>query len=95
MLRTQKDCAASKVDSSVLDRVLTGDQLVREFVHRSSAYDVNLIRFKNPFIPGIRFTVGTGLLIFCAAINAVPYGKLNKSSSLQTFQVKQPVRVPC
>ena len=36
---------------------------MRELVARASAYDVNRIRFKNPFTPLLRFTVGTGLEI--------------------------------
>jgi hypothetical protein len=32
-------------------------------VRRASAYDVNCLRFRNPFIPLLRFTVGTGLEI--------------------------------
>jgi hypothetical protein len=36
---------------------LFGAQQVR------SPYDVNRIRFRNPFIPVLRFTVGTGLEI--------------------------------
>jgi hypothetical protein len=29
-------------------------------------YNVNRIRFKNPFIPGLRFSVGTGLEVLSA-----------------------------
>jgi hypothetical protein len=32
-------------------------------IERASEYDVNRIRFVNPFIPVIRFTTGTGLQI--------------------------------
>src|SRR5260221_10519529 len=31
--------------------------------HRARNFDVNRVRFTNPFIPLIRFTVGTGLEI--------------------------------
>ena len=34
---------------------------VRDLVRRASACDVNRIRFVNPFVPLVRFTVGTGL----------------------------------
>ena len=54
-----------KVDLSVLDRFVRGNQAVRELTRKAAAYDVNRIRFKNPFIPLLRFTVGTGLLIIC------------------------------
>ena len=52
---------AADVDPSVLDRFLRGNQTVRDLVHRARNYDVNNIRFRNPFVPIIRFTVGTGL----------------------------------
>jgi len=59
----RKIVPASAVDGSILDRFLTTNQTLREHVHRGSGYDVNRIRFKNPFIGGIRFTVGTGFEI--------------------------------
>jgi hypothetical protein len=54
---------AALVESSVLDRFLTSNQAVRQLVSLASSYDVNRIRFRNPLIPLIRFTVGTGLEI--------------------------------
>ena len=51
------------VEPSVLDRFLISNRDAREVVYRASNYDVNRIRFTNPFIPVIRFTVGTGLEI--------------------------------
>jgi hypothetical protein len=54
---------AQKVPSDVLAAFLRSNQAARELVRRASAYDVNAIRFKNPFIPFLRFTVGTGLEI--------------------------------
>ena len=53
----------SSVDAAVLNRFLSGNQSARELVRRAAGYDVNKIRFKNPFIPLIWFTVGTGLEI--------------------------------
>jgi hypothetical protein len=53
----------TRVDSAVLDRFLSGNQKARELVRRAGNHDVNRIRFRNPFIPGLRFTVGTGLEI--------------------------------
>lgn len=61
----KKIVPASKVELSVLGRFLRGNQAVRELICRAAAYDVNRVRFKNPFIPLLRFTVGTGLLIIC------------------------------
>jgi hypothetical protein len=52
-----------QVDPTVLEMYLGGNQRARHFLARASAYDVNRIRYKNPFIPLLRFTVGTGLEI--------------------------------
>jgi len=54
---------AKQVDPAILDAFLRSNQTVRDMVARASAYNVNTIRFKNPFIPLLRFTVGTGLEI--------------------------------
>jgi hypothetical protein len=51
------------VEASVLQRFLAGNELCRELVVRAGAKNVNRIRFWNPFIPGVRFTVGTGFQI--------------------------------
>jgi hypothetical protein len=51
----------SNVDPSVLDELLRGNQSTRELIRVASERDVNRIRFRNPFIPLLRFTVGTGL----------------------------------
>jgi hypothetical protein len=59
----KKTRPGAQVDPSILDRVLSSNQEARELVHRARNYDVNRIRFKNPFIPVLRFTVGTGLEI--------------------------------
>ena len=53
----------AQVDSSVLDRFLASNRTARELVRRAASYDVNRVRFPNPFVPMIRFTVGTGLEI--------------------------------
>lgn len=55
-----------RVERSVLERFLSSNQAAREVVRRAGAHNVNRVRFKNPFIPGIRFTVGTGLEIICS-----------------------------
>ena len=54
---------ASNVEVSVLDRFLSGNQSCRDIIVRARSKNVNRIRFWNPFIPGLRFTVGTGLEI--------------------------------
>jgi hypothetical protein len=51
------------VEPAILDRFLRSNDKIREVIHRARTCDVNRIRFKNPFIPVIRFTVGTGLEI--------------------------------
>jgi hypothetical protein len=53
----------AEVEPSILDRFLNSNRTARELVHRARNYDVNRIRFKNPFVPVFRFTVGTGLEI--------------------------------
>jgi hypothetical protein len=52
-----------QIDPHILDLFLTSNQAVRGLVRRAAGYDVNRIRFRNPFIPVLRFTVGTGLEI--------------------------------
>ena len=52
-----------RTDLSVLDRFLSGNQACRDLILRARGNDVNRIRFWNPFLPGLRFTVGTGLQI--------------------------------
>ena len=51
------------VDAGILRRFLETNQITRQLVQRASNVDVNRVRFKNPFIGVIRFTVGTGLEI--------------------------------
>jgi len=61
----KKIAPGSSVEPSVLDRFLRSNQAARELIRRAQGYDVNRIRFKNPFLPMIRFTAGTGLVIIC------------------------------
>ena len=58
-----KIAPARQIDPSVLDLFLGSNDVARDLVRRAGAYDVNRIRFRNPFIPFLRFTVGTGLEI--------------------------------
>jgi len=51
------------VDSSVLTHFLASNDVARRLIARAVPYDVNRVRFPNPFVPLIRFTVGTGLEI--------------------------------
>ena len=53
----------AQVPPTVLDRFHGSNRAIREFMQRARHYDVNRIRFQNPFVGMIRFTVGTGLEI--------------------------------
>ena len=61
----KKIAPAEQIDLSVLERFLRSNQSARELIQQARNYDVNRIRFKNPFIPyfPLRFTVGTGIEI--------------------------------
>jgi len=52
-----------QIDASVLDLFLRSNDAARDLVRRAAAHNVNQFRFRNPFIPLLRFTVGTGLEI--------------------------------
>lgn len=54
------------VDLSVLERFLSGNKSCRQLILQARSKNVNRIRFWNPFIPGLRFTVGTGLEIIAS-----------------------------
>jgi DinB superfamily len=54
---------AAEVSLAVLDRFLRSNQDIRAFIARASPYNVNRIRFVNPFVGFVRFTIGTGLEI--------------------------------
>jgi hypothetical protein len=60
-----KATPGARVEPSVLDRFVRANQTARELIGDAYKYNINRIRFKNPFIPIIRFTVGTGLEIVC------------------------------
>jgi DinB superfamily len=61
-----KIAPGSHVDRAILDRFLRSNEQVRQLIHRAAGYDVNRIRFRNPYLPIVRFTVGTGLLLMPA-----------------------------
>lgn len=52
---------ASRVEAAILHRFIASNARAREVIARAEAHDVNRVRFVNPFVPVIRFTVGTGL----------------------------------
>jgi hypothetical protein len=55
----------SRISCSVTDRFLQTNQEVRKLIRQAKPYNVNRIRFVNPFVPLLRFTVGTGFKITC------------------------------
>jgi hypothetical protein len=59
----KKAAPARHVEASVLDRFLKSNDAARALVRRASDCDVNRVRFRNPFLSIIRFTIGTGLEI--------------------------------
>ena len=61
----KKIVPGAHVKLSVLDRFLLSNQATRDLIRRAAPFDVNHIRFKNPFIRFIRFSAGTGLQIIC------------------------------
>ena len=52
-----------QVDPNVLNSFLRSTEAARALVQQASNYDVNRIRYRNPFIPLLRFTVGAGFEI--------------------------------
>lgn len=59
----KKIAPSTTARAEILAAFLASNQTARELVKRAGAYDVNAMRFRNPFIPLLRFTVGTGLEI--------------------------------
>ena len=59
----KKSEPATEVQSLILQAFLSSNEVARRLVRRASDFDVNRIRFNNPFLPLLRFTVGTGLEI--------------------------------
>lgn len=59
----KKIAPASQVLPAVVERFAAGNKKARDLVRSAAKHDVNRVRFKNPFINGVRFTVGTGLEI--------------------------------
>jgi hypothetical protein len=54
---------AKHVEPFILETFVRSNDAARGVVRRASEYDVNRVRFKNPFIPMLRLTVGAGLEI--------------------------------
>jgi hypothetical protein len=54
---------SADVEAGILDRFLRSNERARALIRRAADYDVNRVRFRNPFVPMIRFTVGTGFVL--------------------------------
>jgi hypothetical protein len=76
----------ARVGLSVLNRFLSGNQSCRAVILSARSKDVNRIRFWNPLIKGIRFTVGTGLEIIAGH---------ERRHLLQAERVRKSVNFPC
>jgi hypothetical protein len=67
MKARQKVYPVTQADpSEILAEFVDSHKPVRSVIEAVSDMDVNRIRFKNPFVPFVRFTVGTGLLVITA-----------------------------
>ena len=58
--------AARRSGPEVLRAFLAAHDEVRALIDEARALDLNRIRFRNPFIGWLRFTVGTGMLVINA-----------------------------
>ena len=45
----------------ILNRFLASNARLRELMASARPHDVNRVRFKNPYLSVVRFTVGTGM----------------------------------
>jgi hypothetical protein len=67
MRAPKKSVPASRIASrEALEAFLRSQENVRAVIREGAGLDLNRIRFHNPFIGFLRFTVGTGLLIITA-----------------------------
>ena len=65
--KAPKSIRPKPVDPEVaLERLVRTHKEIRELLGAKSQPDLNRIRFKNPFVPVIRFTVATAFLIMAA-----------------------------
>lgn len=76
---------AQRIDASILDRFIASNARFRDLIVRAREHDINRVRFRNPFIAVIRFTVGTGFQIIA---------RHNHRHLLQAERVKETVGFP-
>src|SRR5215467_14219828 len=50
----RKIAPSGRVEPSILESLFRSNQAARELIYKASEYDVNRVRFKNPFIPMLR-----------------------------------------
>ena len=58
--------AVKKERQIILDQYRAAHERVRELIADAAAIDANRTRFRNPFIPLIRFSIATGLFVIAA-----------------------------
>ena len=58
--------AQDKPGDLALREFIASHDRIRELLKGSEGIDLNRVRFKNPFVRGLRFTIGTGILIILA-----------------------------
>lgn len=75
---------ASAIDLSIGERFLASNDAMRALMAVSRNIDVNRVRFRNPFVPVIRFTIGSGLLII-ARHNHRHLGQAERVTRLPQF----------
>ena len=75
---------ASAVDLSIGARFIASNNAMRALMTQARDVDVNRVRFRNPFVPVIRFTIGTGLLII-ARHNHRHLGQGERVTQLREF----------
>jgi hypothetical protein len=54
---------SSQLVLTIVDRFRKSNEGIRRVIEQARPHDINHVRFRNPFVPVIRFSVGTGLLI--------------------------------
>ena len=76
--------ASSRFDQSIGERFIASNDAMRAVMARAREIDVNRMRFRNPYVPVIRFTIGTGLLIV-ARHNHRHLGQAERVTQLAPF----------
>ena len=76
--------ASSRLDHSIAKRFIASNDAIRAVMARAREIDVNHVRFRNPYVPIIRFTIGTGLLIV-ARHNHRHLGQAERVTQLPQF----------